>query len=469
MERHIQQNSRWHFCIAIFYLSFGLGRQMKLYRDPLPKILNKNLTWWWLWEGEDNPKLRSPDVRLSFQGSSNKTSKPKSLTSVAHDGPWNPWNQIPVLNLKHKRGNRNWNRTHLYCKKVIPKLPCFFWCWQIRCRRVFLGDFITCSPMRINDTPWSITATTKTDGVNSAKFTQMQKIAYTPGVKHGTWKMMVGRWSFPFGMAYFQGRTVKLPGGVHFFSGSSPKKWIKGYNPSTSRRVWKPRCWILLDLYFVHDEIMHWNEFVQEINKFLKHNMPPKKHQWCLNFKLSEMNVFHVILFIKIIFFNIIFTQILCRIDEIQIGDCWKITVWCPKGEGCLHWIQSLCIWKHWNIIFDSQHECSNTPKPMSYPFISYNLYDILLYQFSTSIYQRPLPHCLIRDGEAPLMIHSTPLGRNRYLCIISMSTNPITLPHTTQIPLPKSGNGMRSFWEGLVLLVPAEIPNILGGSSQDL
>ena len=194
-----------------------------------------------------------------------------------------------------------------------------------------------------------------------------------------------------------------------------------------------------------------------------------KKHQWCLNFKLSEMNVFHVILFIKIIFFNIIFTQILCRIDEIQIGDCWKITVWCPKGEGCLHWIQSLCIWKHWNIIFDSQHECSNTPKPMSYPFISYNLYDILLYQFSTSIYQRPPPHCLIRDGEAPLMIHSTPLGRNRYLCIISMSTNPITLPHTTQIPLPKSGNGMRSFWEGLVLLVPAEIPNILGGSSQDL
>ena len=26
------------------------------------------------------------------------------------------------------------------------------------------------------------------------------------------WRMKVGRWSFPFGMAYFQGRTVKLPG-----------------------------------------------------------------------------------------------------------------------------------------------------------------------------------------------------------------------------------------------------------------
>ena len=26
------------------------------------------------------------------------------------------------------------------------------------------------------------------------------------------WWLEVGRWSFPFGMAYFQGRTVKLPG-----------------------------------------------------------------------------------------------------------------------------------------------------------------------------------------------------------------------------------------------------------------
>lgn len=153
MERHIQQDSRWHFCIGIIYQSFGLVRQMKLYRDPLLKMLNKNLTWWWLWEGEDNPKLRSPDVRLSFQGSSNKTSKPKSLTSVAHDGPWNPWNQMPLLNLKHKRGNRNWSRTHLYCKKVIPKLPCSFWCWQIYLfylkNRPLLSGFASGSSSRV--------------------------------------------------------------------------------------------------------------------------------------------------------------------------------------------------------------------------------------------------------------------------------------------------------------------------------
>lgn len=147
-----------------------------------------------------------------------------------------------------------------------------------------------------------------------------------------------------------------------------------------------------------------------------------------------------------------------------KFGDCWKITVLSPKG---VYTESSHCAFESTET--SSLIRNTNVATHPNQCLTPLYLYDILLYQFSTSIYQRPLPHCLIRDSEAPLMIHSTPLGRNRYLCIISMSTNPITLPHTTQIPLPKSGNGMRSFWEGATPLVPAEIPNIFGGSSQDL
>ena len=50
------------------------------------------------------------------------------------------------------------------------------------------------------------------------------------------WRRMVGRQSSPFGIVYFQGRTVKLPGGITEFMGEIPSlkltarawKWMVG-------------------------------------------------------------------------------------------------------------------------------------------------------------------------------------------------------------------------------------------------
>ena len=55
---------------------------------------------------------------------------------------------------------------------------------------------------------------------------EQTKTTYTP--EHSPWKMMVGRRSFPIGKVYYQGRTVKLPGGnlpiLHHSSISMPTR-----------------------------------------------------------------------------------------------------------------------------------------------------------------------------------------------------------------------------------------------------
>ena len=54
------------------------------------------------------------------------------------------------------------------------------------------------------------------------------------------WKMMVGNRSFPFGMVCFQGRTVKLPGGILF---SSLLQFLHHVNTNSPLEVFTFASW----------------------------------------------------------------------------------------------------------------------------------------------------------------------------------------------------------------------------------
>ena len=124
------------------------------------------------------------------------------------------------------------------------------------------------------------------------------------------------------------------------------------------------------------------------------------------------------------------------------------------------------CAFESTATIFDSQHKCRNKPgpKPMSYPLY---LYDILLYQLPTSIYQRALFHCLYPGRSAYLyMIYHVDISN--YPSPYSREI-PGTLNSGTPIPIllkyhSHKNSCMEMVWEASgkgLPLVPGEIPSI--------
>ena len=212
------------FCFNVLFLSkrfrsspswicFGLKCFPRRYSRK-PNGWNLQMEVWWMillfYRGGCS---RSADLRGACQFW-------KKNLRVKKREPQNIQNKIPLLGIFTKTKvhpkSRNFSSRGFYSYRVIggtgwrpPDSPTWYPSSQPTELHSLESVFIQISlPNVCQDNLWSKLKPNE-------KKKQKKNIYSTPprSLTARPWKMMVGRQAFPYGMVYFQGRAVKLPGG----------------------------------------------------------------------------------------------------------------------------------------------------------------------------------------------------------------------------------------------------------------